>query len=216
VLLKTLVKTGYLNYDRNRRVYFPTPKVTALGEWIPRALFGSGRVLDAMNDVHAITHEGAFIGAKNDIYLQYLKTKDSLHALRFHTDEGSVRPITHSAAGWALLSTMADAKIENMVRRANIATPDPANRVTLEDILDKVADIRKQGYAWAEGIPFEGGATLAVLLPVMVQEQPVTLAIGGAVGRFHKNFDLYLGALREAVSRVAPEDDFGTPVQIEL
>lgn len=216
VLLKTLVKTGYLNYDRTRRVYFPTPKVAALGDWIPRALFGSGRVLEAMNDVHAITHEGAFIGTKNDIYLQYLKTKDSLHALRFHIDEGTVRPITRSAAGWVLLSTMPDSKIENMVRRANIATPHPAERMKLSDIFDEIGKIRKQGYAWSENIPFEGGATLAVLLPVMVQEQPVALAIGGAVSRFNQNFDKYLGALLTVVQSLTPSDDFETPVQIEL
>ncbi len=58
VLLKTLVKLGYLNYERRARVYFPTTKVTGLGEWIPRTLFGSGQVLDAMKDVHAATGEG--------------------------------------------------------------------------------------------------------------------------------------------------------------
>ena len=216
VLLKTLVKTGYLNYDRNRRVYFPTIKVTSLGEWIPRALFGSGRILDAVNDVHAITREGTFIGTKNDVYLQYLKTKDSLHALRFHIDEGTVRPITRSAAGWVLLATLPDNKIENMVRRANIATAAPGERMKVAEIFAEVEKVRRQGYAYAENIPFEGGATLAVLLPVQVQDQPATLAIGGALDRFRKNFDRYLGALRSAVRLVTPDDDFETPVQIEL
>ncbi len=216
VLLKTLVKMGYLNYDRARRVYFPTSKVTTLGDWIPRALFGSGRILDAINDVHAITREGTFIGTKNDVYLQYLKTKDSLHALRFHIDEGTVRPITRSAAGWVLLSTLPDSKIENMVRRANIATSTPSERMKLDVVLREIEKIRHQGYASVEDLPFEGGATIAVLLPLKVQGQPATLAIGGAVYRFRKNFDKYLGALRSAVQALSPEDEFETPVQIEV
>jgi hypothetical protein len=44
VLLKTLTSLGYLNSDRSRRVYFPTIKVTSLGDWIPVALFGQGKI----------------------------------------------------------------------------------------------------------------------------------------------------------------------------
>lgn len=216
VLLKTLVKSGYLNYDRAKRVYFPTPKVTSLGDWIPRALFGSGKILDALNDVHAITHEGLFIGIRNDVYLQYLKTRDSLHALRFHIEEGTVRPITRSAAGWILMSTMPNSKIDNMVRRANIAAGDPAKRTTVEDVLAEIAKIRTNGYAWAEGMPFQGGATLAVLLPAQIQGQPVTLALGGAAERMRQNFDKYLSALQKAASSIAPSGEFDTPIQIEL
>lgn len=216
VLLKTLVKMGYLNYDRSRRVYFPTPKVTALGDWVPRALFGSGKVLDAMNDVHAITREGMFLAVKNDVYLQYLKTRESLHALRFFIDEGTVRPITRSAAGWVLLSAMPDDKIENMVRRANIATGTPSKHMSLADVSTEIAKVRKFGYAWAEGIPFQGGATLAVLLPVQIQGQPVTLAMGGVAERMKQNFDSYLKALLTAARSITPDDTFDAPVQIEL
>ncbi|MBW8640696.1 helix-turn-helix domain-containing protein [Hoeflea sp. WL0058] len=216
VLLKTLVKMGYVNYDRTRRVYFPTPKVTALGEWIPRALFGAGQILDALNDVHAATHEGVFIGAKNDIYLQYLKTKQSLHALRFHIEEGTVRPIIKSAAGWVLLSTLTDEKIENMVRRANIAVGAPTERVRIKDIFTEIEKIRRNGYAWAENVPFQGGATLAILLDVQVDNQPVTLALGGAEQRMRQNADKYLTVLRDAASTIRATPDFDTPIQIEI
>ena len=215
VLLKTLVQMGYLNYDRTRRVYFPTPKVTALGDWVPRKLFGSGRILDAMNDVHAATGEGIFVGSKNDVYLQYLKTKESLHALRFHIDEGTVRPITRSAAGWILLSTLPDDKLDNMVRRANIAAGAPTERVTVNEMRARIEAIRARGFAWAEHVPFQGGATLAVLLPGQVQNQPVTLALGGAADRVKQNVEKYLGALRAAVRSVKAEADFDTPIQIE-
>ena len=216
VLLKTMVKMGYLNYDRARRVYFPTPKVTSLGDWIPRALFASGKILGAMNDVHALTNEGIFIGTKNDVYLQYLKTQESLHALRFHIQEGSVRPITRSAAGWVLLSTMPDDKIENVVRRANIAITDPTERMEPARIFDEIQKIRKRGYGWAVDIPFKGGASLAVKLPTQIQGQPVTLGLGGVSERVIQNFDSYLTALRTAAQGIGPEDDFATPIQIEL
>ena len=55
VMLKTLVNLGYLNFDRSTRDYFPTPKLTTLGDWIPRVMFGSGQMIDALNDLHSAT-----------------------------------------------------------------------------------------------------------------------------------------------------------------
>ncbi|MCC6000871.1 MAG: helix-turn-helix domain-containing protein [Pararhodobacter sp.] len=215
VLLKTLVTLGYLNYDRVRRVYFPTPKVTGLGDWVPRALFGSARLIDAMNDVHAQTQEGIFLGTRNDVYLQYLKTRQSIHALRFYIEEGTVRPITQSAAGWVLLSTMSDERIENMVRRANIATPDAASRVQVSEIFRRVAEVRRCGYGWAEGLPFSGGAAIAVLMPGTIMESPVTLGLGGVQERVRQNFDSYLAALQEAARAAAVTGSDATAIPVE-
>ena len=153
VLLKTLVTLGYLNFDRKERLYFPTPKVTALGDWVPRALFGTGRVLEALRDVHAATGETASINTRNDVYLQYVKIIQSVHALRFHVDEGTLRPLTQSAVGRLLLSTLSDDKIDNTVRRANIATPRAADRVKISDMMERVREIRQQGYAWTDHDP---------------------------------------------------------------
>jgi DNA-binding IclR family transcriptional regulator len=216
VLLKTIVSLGYLNFDRRDRVYFPTPKVTALGEWIPRALFGNGRVLDALNDVHAATGEGVFLGTKNDIYLQYVKTRISLHALRFHIDEGTIRPITRSAAGLLLLSALPDDKVDNIVRRANIAITTQSERTTTADVMKRLHEIRAQGYAQAEDMPLKGGATLAVLLPTLVQGQSVVLALGGIAERVKANFKPYISALRAAAETVSLEREFETPVHIEM
>lgn len=216
VLLKTLVKLGYLNYDRRARVYFPTTKVSALGEWVPKALFGSGQVIEAMYDLHAETGEGVFLGGKNDVYLQYIQTKPSIHALRFHIDEGTIRPITKSVAGLVLLSTMPNDKLENTVRRANIAIKDTSQRVKLADVQADIEKIRTNGYGYVEDLPFEGGATLAMLLPQLVQGQPITLALGGVTERFRRNHDRYLLALRKAVQTIRTDPDFHNPVQIDL
>jgi len=215
VLLKTLVTLSYLSYDRQERAYFPTPKVTALGDWIPMALFGSGKVLDAMRDVHNATGEGTFIGTISEIYLQYTRTIESIHALRFHIDEGSIVPLTRSAAGWMLLSHLPRKRVENLVRRANIACK-PHERVTLEEMEARIAEIKKKGYAYAEGVPLEGGATIVLPLPVRIQGQPACLAIGGVTQRINDNFDAYLEALRSAVASIRETEVFLTPIKIEI
>lgn len=198
VLLKTLVKLGYLNFDRRERVYFPTPKVTSLGDWVPRALFGSGRVVEAMRDVHAATGETVSINTTNDIYVQYVQVIQSVHALRFHVDEGTLRPLTLSGLGWTLLSTLPDDRIDNIVRRANIAT-ERGDRVTVAQILERVSEIRQTGYCFAQNVPFVGGGTICVLLPTKIQNQSAVLGLGGAIERVRENHGRYLTVLQRAV-----------------
>ncbi|RJG41238.1 transcriptional regulator [Mesorhizobium sp. DCY119] len=216
VLLKTLIALGYLNFDRRERLYFPTPKVTSLGDWIPRALFGTSRILETMHDVHAATGETVSIGTKNDVYLQYVQIIQSVHALRFHVDEGTLRPLTQSALGWLLMSTMPDDKIDNIVRRANIATEKTAERVKIPEMMEHIRQIRGKGYCSAENVPFLGGGTICVLLPVTIQNQPVVLGLGGAAERIRLNHDRYLAVLQRAVKSVKPNNPFDQPIDIEF
>ncbi len=204
VLLKTLIRSGYLSFDRKHRLYFPTPKVGLLGDWVAEALFGSGQVLDAMRDVHAATGETTSVNTANDVQLQYLQVLQSVHPVRFHVDEGTMRPLTQSAVGWLLMSTMTDGKVDAIVRRANIATPELGLRVRIDDMLRQVRAIRGQGYAWAENVPLLGGATLCVLLPVTIQDRPVALGVGGALERMRHNRDRYLDVLQRAAAALQP------------
>ena len=200
VLLKTLMQLGYLAFDRRERLYFPTPKVTALGDWIPAALFGSGQALEAMRDVHAATGESVSLTTANDVYVQYIQIIQSIHPLRFHVDEGALRPVTRSALGWMLMSTLPDKQIDNIVRRANIATETVAQRVKLPEMMERIRRIRRDGYAAAENIPFQGGATLCVLLPATLRGKPVVLGLGGALERMREHRERYLDVLRRAAA----------------
>lgn len=216
VLLKTLVTLGYLNFDRRTRLYFPTPKVTSLGDWIPRALFGNSRTLEAMQDVHAATGETVSIGTTNDVYLQYVKIVQSIHPLRFHVDEGALRPLTQSALGWLLMSTMSDEKIDNIIRRANIATPNPSDRVKLPEMIKRICQVRAKGFCSVENIPILGGGTICVLLPVTIQNQPVVLGLGGGAERIRQNFNRYLAVLQRAAKTVEPADSFDEPIEVDV
>lgn len=197
VLMKNLVTLGYLSYDRATRLYFPTLKVTAVGDWISQALFGQGEIFEVMRDLHVATGEAVGIALQNDIYMQHIRIIQSVHPLRFHTDEGSMRPLTQSAVGWMLLSVHPDRTVERLVRRANIATPVGVERQPLALMLERVQAARRDGYAYAENIPLVGGATVCALLPVTVQGRAAVLGIGGAIERIRPNRELYAQKVRE-------------------
>ena len=207
-LMKSLMSLGYLNYDPARRVYFPTLRVTRLGDWIPNALFGHGRIFDVMNDIHNATGETVAITVLNDVYIQYIKVIQSSHALRFYTDEGSMRVATRSAAGWLLLSMKTDAEIDKIVRRANIAIGNVAERVNVADFIRMMPRIRREQYAYSENVPLLGAATLTVPLPVTLKGQPVVLGIGGYLERVRPQRANLIQMLKAAAASVIEE----TPV----
>lgn len=204
VLLKNLTELGYLSFDRSTREYFPTLRVAALGDWISHELFGRGEILELMQELHRVSGETVSIALQNDIYIQYTQVIQSIHPLRFHTEEGSQRPLTQSATGWLLLSSHSDAMVERLVRRANIATPRSQDRQPLALMQERVAQARREGVAYAENIPLTGGATVAVLLPVKAQGKAVVLGMGGTVERIRPNKNKYLKLLRELATSVAP------------
>jgi DNA-binding IclR family transcriptional regulator len=204
VLLKSLTDLGYLSYDRGAREYFPTLRVASLGDWVSHELFGRGEIFELMQDLHSVSGETVSIALQNDIYIQYIRVIQSIHPLRFHTEEGSQRPLTQSATGWLILSTHSDAMVEKLVRRANIATPDSQQRQPLELMRERVAQARREGLMYAQDIPLAGGATVAALLPVKVQGKAVVLGLGGTIERISAHREKYFGRLRELAASLAP------------
>jgi len=205
VLLKNLVTLGYLNYNRAERVYFPTPRVASLGDWVTQALFGQGRIVEVMRDLHSATGETVSICMLNDIYLQYIRVIQSTHPLRFHTDEGSMRPLTQSAVGWLLLTDRSDTEIENLVRRANIATPRKEDRVPLEIIAPQVADARSRKSLYMENMPLLGGATIGVVLPCRVQGRIAVLGMGGKIERMRPQRARHTALMRRLAQQLGAD-----------
>ena len=202
-LLKSLTTQGYLNYDRVQRVYFPTLRVAALGEWIgPALLGGNEQLLEAMRDVHNATGETVSLGFLNDVYMQHVRILQSTHAMRFHTEEGSMRPVVTSSLGWLLLSTRTPEQIERLVRRANIAIANPSERVNVAEMVQRILSFKGQTQIHVEGMPFADGATMCALLPVTIHGQPVVLGLGGSLERVRENRVRYAEVLRGAVRAV--------------
>jgi DNA-binding IclR family transcriptional regulator len=201
VLLKSLTQLGYLSYDRSSRLYFPTLRVAALGDWVSHALFGKGQVFELMRDLHSATGETVSIALQNDIYIQYIRVIQSIHPLRFHTEEGSMRPLTLSATGWVLMSACSDKEVERLARRANIATPAIPDRQRLDLTLERVRQARRDGWAYAENIPIPGGATVCALLPVTAQGRAVVIGLGGALERIAPQKENLLALMHESIAR---------------
>lgn len=206
VLLKSMITLGYLNYDRARRVYFPTLRVAALGDWVSQAVFGKRQAVEeAMRDLHSLTGETISIVVLNDIYIQYIRVIQSTHALRFHTEEGSMRPLTQTAMGWLLLTDRTAGEADKLIRRANIAVPDPKARVPAERVLHEVAEARERQAIYVENTPLLGGATIGVVLPCRLQGRIAVLGLGGTIDRIRPQRARYTAHMKRLAEALADQ-----------
>jgi DNA-binding IclR family transcriptional regulator len=200
-LLRTLTAKGYLNYDHDHRVYFPTVKLAAFGEWIPTALFGQGVILRVLRELHAATKETVVIAIRNDIDVQYIAAIESSHSVRFHVEVGDMRPVTRSVIGWLLMSHLDKKDAAILIRRSNIANGRGAS-ANIDKILEQVNLTTSLGYGYGENIPILGGASLGILLPLQVHRQAVALCCEGALERMRLNRNSYLSAMQRVVASI--------------
>jgi DNA-binding IclR family transcriptional regulator len=200
-LLRTLTSMGYLNYDQYHRVYFPTVKLAAFGEWIPSALFGQGLILNMLRELHTATKETVVVAIRNDIDVQYLAVIESSHSIRFHVEVGDMRPVTRSVIGWVLMSQIDEKAASTLLRRSNIANRRAAS-ANIDSTLEQIRLATAQGYAYGENIPILGGASLAILLPLQVHGQAAALCCEGALERMRQNRATYFAAMQRIVASV--------------
>jgi DNA-binding IclR family transcriptional regulator len=105
--------------------------------------------------------------------------------------------MTSSAIGWMLMSQLKDRDVESQIRRSNLAEGKPTSE-NFRKTLACVQKARGDGHSYAENMPFLGGATICVPLPVLVQGQTVALGRGSILERMRQNYDHHLAVLQNS------------------
>ncbi|MDR3509231.1 MAG: helix-turn-helix domain-containing protein, partial [Caulobacteraceae bacterium] len=164
VLLKSLVSLGYLDYDRDRRIYFPTMRIAALGGWVHDVLFGDGALSGLMSHLHRLTGETVILATQSDLHAQYVHLIHSAEPLQFSVPPGARRPLANSGMGWLLLSAKSNEEIERLRRRIN-AEQAGGPQQSSEALMERIDEIRARGYAFSKHTVSEGAGVIGALLP---------------------------------------------------
>ncbi len=202
VLLQTLMRLRYIDYDRKTRKYFPTVRVVLLGSWITENLYSERSLSKIVNDLHAKTSATVILGMQNDIYVKYIhvdQTAARRSQLRWYLKPGSLRPLARSSVGKALLSSKPDAELIYLLRRINASENRPENRVSEADLLEEMDRIRETGYSLTTGTVNPQAGVVACLLPSHPQQPAMALGIGAESAELLRNKDRYLDLIREAL-----------------
>lgn len=196
ILLKSMVVTGYLNYERDTRTYFPSSRVAALGDWINHYVFGPGDLAELVCTVRDRTNETVAVSAQNDIFVQHLRVVQPNHDYKNAPPEGTMRAMTDSASGLALISRMSPESIDMMTRHISIYQQ---KRVDRDALNDQLAWVRREGYAIMAGFPMPEYAGLAIPLPRARHRIPLALGVGGQNARIMRNKTSIIAIMREAI-----------------
>lgn len=196
-LMKSLVLTGYMTYDRKRRTYLPTTRIAGLGRWIEPKLSAGGATLQIMQRLSDRTGHAITLCVQNDLYVQSIHTIESTRHLRIDIKTGTMRLLSRMSTGRALLSGMPDEEIATLLRRMNsISKAD--QRVTLHSLMEDIEQIRRRGYAFTNGMVVPGAAGLAILLPKAHLDRMFVVGVHGFVDQLEAEKDLILRTFVDA------------------
>lgn len=200
-LMKSLVIQGYLDYDRERRTYFPTMRLTKLGDWVPGVLFGDGPLLGTLEDLRRRTDLTVILAVQSDLHAQYVHVLHATEPTLHRVPPGTLRPLARSGLGLVLLSAKRDGEIERLRRRINAAGDDVGQ--TREDLMGRVNEVRARGYAFSRNTISPGVGILGAALPNGPFGRTFAVGVAGRVSDLEEKRDLIVDDLRAAIDRLA-------------
>ncbi|WP_173933993.1 helix-turn-helix domain-containing protein [Chelativorans sp. Marseille-P2723] len=182
-LLKSMVDTGFLSFDRKRRTYLPTPEVYRIGEWLEHLgyehMFRESVLTAMMEDLRANTGQTVSLTTQNDIFVQWHRIVGDVLPSTQRVSEGGSLPLTWSAYGWLLLSRETDVHIDRIVRLIKARETDPAHKFDVAEMTAKIREVRTKNVFYMVNQRLSGAAACAALLPVKIAGRNVAVGIGG-------------------------------------
>ena len=197
MLLRNLSQLGYLSHDPHKRTYAPTIRLVLLGSWLQRSQTDLAVLTPRLSDIQAQIGETAYIGMQNGSVLQYVLVQEGDRPERLHIQSGQTRPLACSAAGRVLLALKNDDDIRGWVRRANAETQEERHRVRENEIMQVVADIRRDGYAETDGTVTQGHGAIAIAIASSKGGPPLAVGFGGHSVHIAERRELIISALKD-------------------
>jgi DNA-binding IclR family transcriptional regulator len=202
-LLSSLVEVGLLYKDPYSRSYSPTPRAAMLGCAAQPSMVRDGRLTGLIDRLTAQTGLAVGMFGMVGLKVQVYNWRGGHRALRtsnpFGISGGQKEHLSDSAAGLLLLSTVAQPRRDNMLRRLN-AEASPERKFCFSEMAARLQQCHDQGNAVGMAGFGSNAQMVATLLPDLPQNQP--LAIGFAYEPCEQvEPSALLNALSDAVAR---------------
>ena len=189
-LLHSLVALGYLDIDEVDKTFFPTIRVTRLGDWLPAMLPGTVDLDALLRRVNQATRETVTLSAQAGDEMVFVQVVPSTHPIGLNLDAGSRAPLFGSAVGLALLGALGDDQTAGLMRRLKIGGRESERTV----LNQKIQAVRTRGYAIAYDGVIPGTGAIATALPVKPPATPIVLGVGGPIERIRAH-EAAIGAI---------------------
>jgi len=199
-LLRSMVKVGYLTYDVRNRTFVPTSRVALLGGCFGDPFLQEGPVLSAARRLMERTNLSVGVGRRNGGMVQWL------HAvvcgeLKPGDVYGAPASLMRSGVGLSLLASMDVNLAKGLIHRLNSEAESIDEIVPPADLMTRIAQIRRDGYALAQ----EGGITMmGAVAPVAITDEPVALALIDPAGQLADCAEEMFAIMEEELAALEP------------
>jgi DNA-binding IclR family transcriptional regulator len=182
-LLKSMVRLGYLSFDRLQRSYLPTMRVSTLGRWLEASFRGDGRLSALLEEVSSRTSETACLSCQNDLVMQFTHVHFAGKGLILGANAGDFAPLFQSAVGLAALSVRSDPETLKLVQRHNRRIRNPAGKIDADAVLQRIRQVQTVGYATGYDLSMPEIGAIAWVLRSEGAPCSVVLSVGGPSDR---------------------------------
>lgn len=176
-IIKTLANLGYILKDEETDKYHLGLKLKNLAELGAKGIgildFAKPYLKPLSEKYGEIVH---FVQAEDRVVL-YMDKIESTRAIRVHTGIGSFMPMYCTGVGKAILATRTDDEIRAYAKEIDFRKHTENTILNVEDLLENIAQIRKQGYSVDDGEIQEELYCLAVAIENQAGEGQYALSI---------------------------------------
>lgn len=205
-LLSSLVELGLLRKDRHARTYSLTPRAALLGTGGQSGAVRDGRLVQLLDRLSAQTGLAVVLfgmtGLATQVFAWRAASRGPARDL-CRTVGGLQHPLSHSAAGWLLLATIAQPRRDGLVRRLNAEAGDDQKFVFAE-MCARIEACAQTGEVRGSAGFDSNREMVASLLPVEAADEPLAIAI--LFGREEPvNRDALAACIAEAIRQMMGE-----------
>jgi len=203
VLLRSLLKAGYLEYLPSTHSYIPTPRTALLGSWIGGSPIRRGSIGRMMEELSAKTGEAIVLARSEDLYSRYIDVIEATNLLRMHVAVGRQRLLASSTMGVALISHLSDSEIGRLVKRTNAEALPRHKPIDVKLTLAHVEQFRNRGYFFSRGFMTPQAGMICMRLPADLtsSDQPLAIGIGGLAETIERSEAKLASLLSKAIAR---------------
>jgi DNA-binding IclR family transcriptional regulator len=202
VLLRSMVSQGYLMLEGGGSAYFPTLRVTGLGDWIPAALFGSDALLPVLTALRDSTGETVTLTMASGREMRLLKAVQGTHPIALQLDEGTTFPLSGTAVGTAYLSTLDERSAAALLRpEGDDETTDETGATGTK--VAAVARARAVGYAAAYETVVPDTGAIAMPISPPDSKVPLVIAVAGLAPRIKNAQTRIVAEMKKAIAALA-------------
>ncbi|MCI8454136.1 MAG: IclR family transcriptional regulator [Lachnospiraceae bacterium] len=183
-LVMSLQHMGYIRQDEETLKYGLSLKFLEIGSKILEQTNMASLIHPSLKRLSEQTGETIHLVRREGNEAVYIdKVESSVSSIRMVSRVGSRIPLYCSGVGKALLAEFKDREIRSVWENSEIRRLTPHTIMTFEELMERIGEVRKKGYALDDEENEEGVRCIAVSLKDYHKEPVYALSISAPVGR---------------------------------